>query len=239
MTKHRPLLFVVDTHGNEPIGRLALQHAETKLALKVETLVGNPRAVAQRVRFVDIDLNRSFPGDAASPLYEVRRAADLVKLASPFHFVIDLHGATYHTGVFVIVTNPTTANMKLAAALPIERVVIWESSHPESNVPLTAAVPCGVEIEAGPDKDPSVVSQLSGILQQIITRGVDQPIADHKQTIFEVCGRLNRSELKNQTFTKLVDFEPVKLSDETFYPLLVGRYTDILCYKMRLLKSNS
>lgn len=235
-TQRKPLLFVVETHGDEPIGRLALEDIKQRTGTTFESIVGNPRATAKQTRFIDSDLNRVFPGDPQSKLYEVRRAAEIVRLVSQYDYVIDLHGTTAKAGIFVIVTKPTPANLKLAGALPVERIVIWESSLRNSTGPLTSAVKCGVEIEAGPKDDPAVVLELAAMLETIGQSNLaDSPDQQQKQILYEVYGKLLLDDVKDKTeLTGMTDFQEITVNGETFFPLLVGQYEDKLCCKMRL-----
>lgn len=105
---------------------------------RVEAIIGNERAYEEGLRFTrdGVNLNTVFPGDPDSPIYEERRAAELVKWAKDFDIVLDVHGngiegydcvllnqkanltlrgLAGHLGFTNIITSPRTA---LSGALP-------------------------------------------------------------------------------------------------------------------------
>jgi len=79
----KKILFIAATHGNEPIGVDVLQRLE-KTRTNFDWIIGNPKALAQNTRCFEGDLNRSAPGDAASPLYEKRRAKEILDLSKQY-----------------------------------------------------------------------------------------------------------------------------------------------------------
>src|SRR5574344_1930263 len=89
------ILFITATHGNEQDGVKVMQQLEKELPKDkygYDWIIGNEKAYQKNVRYIDQDLNRSAPGDSSSPVYEVRRAAELVKIANSYDVVIDIHG---------------------------------------------------------------------------------------------------------------------------------------------------
>ena len=115
-------LLVVGTHGDEPIGpallkRLFNQSVPTPF---FESVIGNPRALAQNKRFTEVDLNRVAPGDAKSTVYEVRRAFELVGLFRKFDYVIDFHETRANDRIVAIIPRLTRKSLVLALAFHIE-----------------------------------------------------------------------------------------------------------------------
>ena len=200
-------------------------------------LVANERAYKTGVRFTEADLNRSAPGNSLSPIYEVRRAYEIMQIAARYRFVIDIHGTTASTGIFVIVTNPTPANIALAASIPIANVVIWAAKSSAHAGPLSQFVNCGVEIECGPKTSRRIREELRDVLWAI-SWGKNDALAptQTKQTWYRVYGSIPRR--KRCRTPKLKDFEQATVDYETFYPLLVGQYKTELCYKMELVNFN-
>jgi succinylglutamate desuccinylase len=227
------ILFVVCTHGNEEIGNTALKNASASLSdlgTYFDTTIGNPEAFARGVRFVDTDLNRIFPGKENSPIYEEARAYELLAFAKDYAHVIDIHGTKSATGIFTIVTNPVPEAILLSAALPIENVVIWESSKPSPLGPLTRFIASAVEIEAGVKDDPAITRQLTKILKKIIAEGILISKENlRKRTFFQVYGKILKSDLEVNALTDVRNFNETSVEGETFTPLMVGEYPDILC----------
>jgi hypothetical protein len=85
------LLVLGGMHGDEPLGPQLVASLTRNPIPGVDALIANPRATKTRTRFINQDLNRSFPGDPAGPSYESRRAAELLKLAQGYDLILDFH----------------------------------------------------------------------------------------------------------------------------------------------------
>ena len=91
------VLVQAGIHGNEPAGTLALEEWIQELKVTNGTLVLIPRMNVKALevgrRFVDRDLNRSFPGDGDARQLESRLASYLYKFVQELHpeLVITLH----------------------------------------------------------------------------------------------------------------------------------------------------
>lgn len=228
------ILFLSGVHGNEVFTIKILKELERELPGKFSYLLANELAVKKATRFIDTDLNRAAPGDPNSKDYERRRAAEILEIAKKYKYVIDLHGTSAKSGIFLIITNPKRVNMKLAALLPVKNVVVWESAGKKSTGPLTRFTKCGLEIECGPKEDRKVKGELYRILKTIIKTGLDdksgtRPLINY----FRVYGKILKKDLDSKRASKLSDFRRVAINGEVFYPLLVNCYNDIFCYKMR------
>lgn len=90
--EHPRVLVNICSHGNEVIG-LEIQKKCKNLNIKNGSLsfnVGNPEAVRQGKRFIESDLNRSFPG-SENGTYEEKIAFYMMKYIKLFDYVIDIH----------------------------------------------------------------------------------------------------------------------------------------------------
>ncbi len=231
-------LFIAATHGDEPIGVRALEALEKKQE-DFDWIIGNPRALKQEQRFTEADLNRSAPGLFTGATYESRRAAELLSLTKKYDAVIDLHGTTQDCGIFVIVTNPTDENLRLASMLDIERIVIWPAITPDLSGPLSEFFPVGLEIECGRKDAPETQKQLEKILTSFLENKEALEKQDWKKAlrykrVYEVYG-----ELRKDPGFKLKEFQEVLLDGETFTPLLISVYNNmygVVCYKLKKIK---
>jgi hypothetical protein len=91
------ILVVGGMHGNEPLGIELVKALRNKPINNVDAVFANERAIQQNVRFVDQDLNRTFPGSVNGKTYEQRRAAWLIEKAKHYDIVLDFHN-TYCSG---------------------------------------------------------------------------------------------------------------------------------------------
>lgn len=227
------ILFFAAVHGDEKIGINVMNKLEKNLILKISWLIANEKANEKGVRFIDVDLNRAAPGIKKAKQYEFRRAKELIEIAKNFKYIIDLHGTKANSGIFTIITNPKIENLLLASALPIKNIVIWNSDKIKEFGPITRFVNCGIEIECGPKDSAIIEKQLFEIIKKILQEGpnIDKKKLDSKQ-YFRVFGKVKKNEIKSNVLKKIKDFQQIKLNNETFYPLLVGEYEDVVCYKM-------
>ena len=95
-------LIIICTHANEKYGL----EVQKQIGSKYEFLIGNPLAMEKNIRFVESDLNRSFPGNI-SGTYEEKRAVEILKVIKKYEFIIDLHSTSENHPLIGIITKPT------------------------------------------------------------------------------------------------------------------------------------
>jgi len=165
--------------------------------------------------------------------YEHGKAYELLKIAQNYRYIIDIHDTIARSGIFTIITNPKLENFFLATALPIENIVVWAAKESEKFGPITQFVNCGVEIECGPRNSKKIQKQLYKTLKIVISKGINfNEKSISSKNFFRVYGKLTKSRFSQQDINQLKDFKKIKAKNEIFYPLLVGQYEDVACYKM-------
>ncbi|MDO8509743.1 MAG: succinylglutamate desuccinylase/aspartoacylase family protein [bacterium] len=231
----KEMLFIVATHGDEPIGLFAINKLVKKLD-KFDWVVGNPQALIKNQRYIDSDLNRSAPGSKNANQYEVARAAELVALSNKYKYTIDIHGTKKPTGIFTIITKLSQANLELASRLDIERVVIWPSFSKELEGSISENVDCGIEIECGNKDDLVVMGELVDILDKFLSVGLTtknnwKEKMRNKETYLMVA---SLKENSNFNVDKLREFETTSIDGESFVPLFINsgykERNGIICY---------
>lgn len=85
------ILVIGGMHGNEPLGTLLVERLLAKPIRGVDGVIANEMAFRARSRFIEQDMNRSFPGIRDSHEYEHRRPYQLLKMAKKYDLVIDFH----------------------------------------------------------------------------------------------------------------------------------------------------
>lgn len=228
----KKILFIAATHGDEGFSIEVLKKLDKSVKdKKYDWLVANEEALKIGKRFVDCDLNRVAPCGVRSAKYEERRAAEILAIARDYQYVIDLHGTRAETGIFVIVTNPTDINLKLAAELPLERIVIWPSNN--TTGPITKFVKCGIEIECGPKELADIAQKTFTILRKINDHKFDLKLSRSKgKEFYQVTGKLSYEDVSASQAKNLKEFEKVDINGESIYPLLIGRYPGWVCQKL-------
>lgn len=218
-------LVLTAVHGNEDFSIPIIE----KLAeqFNFEWLKANPEALAQNSRFIEADLNRSGPGNSNSKILEERLAFKLIQKGREYPQVIDIHGTTANTGVFIIIGDPNWQNIELAKKFDIANAVLWPGFLPTG--PLCQFIPNSLEIECGPKDSPDTNQELTRVLTAFFNK---QP-PTVTQRYFIVTGKLI-----GVNPTGLKDFQEITIGNNTFYPLLAGQYAEISCYMMQKLNDD-
>lgn len=112
-------------HGDEPSGALAVERLiddPPALDRAVKAIVANERALERNNRYVDVDLNRAFPGDPQSDSHEARLAATLLdELAGCV--TLSLHSTQSFAEPFAIVRSVDKTARNIVPRLPVSHVV--------------------------------------------------------------------------------------------------------------------
>lgn len=109
----------------------------------IQFILGNELAYDQGLRYSEggVNLNLVFPGDPDSPIYEVRRAAELFKWAQQFDIVLDIHG-NRSEGYDCVMLQPE-ANLTvrgIARYLGFSKVVLANKGTLAGNLPHVALI---------------------------------------------------------------------------------------------------
>lgn len=229
MKNNQKILFVVASHGDEPIGLNAVKELKKlKNISKFDYIIANPQALKKNVRFIDSDLNRIYPGKLKGN-NEERIADRILKYVQRKNYdcVVDLHGTISRTGVFAIITKLNKKTLKLALMFGVNKIVIWPESG-ESCGSLSTFMKCGIEIESGPKDSIAALKKLKNILIEFLDNSgkvMDMKSKLKEKEFYTVIGKIKKP-VNGITFR---DWEKTK----NFYPLFVGQYEGIACYKLK------
>jgi succinylglutamate desuccinylase len=240
MKSNKEILIIGATHGNEKIGVQVINNLKRKGYGKFfDYLIANPNALTANKRFIDFDLNRAYPGDKDSPLYEKRIAYDNLKTAKRYKYIIDVHEASSGKDDFIIIPRKTIDGSFPLQFINLKRVLLW----PDPKGPLSQVLNKSIELEFGVKgrSRKSVVKKAIGTIEKFISYYSSfkaKSVPNQEKEIFYVYGKLLAKDKKDLE-TKLTDFKLKKIDKEVFYPLLTGQYLKdgIICYKMRKLSS--
>ncbi len=222
---------MVATHGDEKIGIEIIKRLRTKkLNRFFDYLIANPKALRKNTRFIDVDLNRSYPGVKNSKLYEKKLAYENLRKAKKYQYVIDIHEASSGINNFIIAPRKTIGNKKLIDLINLKFILLW----PEPKGPLGGFLKNSVELEFGMKnkKRGNVINFAEKIIKQFIKNVYStKPKFSKEKRTFYVYGKLLGNNFPNK---KIIDFRQTKIDGEKFYPLLTDQYLKegILCYKM-------
>lgn len=243
-TGNHPIVYInACTHGNEKVGARILEAIE-KISVKkgmIITNIANREAFALDKRFIDQDLNRSFPGKPDGN-HEERLAHELLPLVIFADVVIDIHSTTSGKHGAVIVTKIDTPTMDTIRFINPERVVIMSATK---DTALISSAKIGIAFEYGKDTNKSTYTEtLKGILNILIGLGMIEGVCTVKKgktQFYRVAAPLQKergftlgTSIKNFQLVKKGDMvahsgERMVLAPMDFYPILFGEnsYTEI------------
>jgi len=229
-------------HGDELIGKHIIENLEKIKPTKgeIKLILANTLAMEKRVRYIDSDLNRVFPGKPNGN-HEEKLAHKLTKELQDVDYVIDIHSTTAKTESFVIVTK--RCSLKLAKLIPLKKVVLMTDKLAKGKA-LIDHVRCGVSIEFSrrcPKKYALniVKSALANLgIIKFYKRRVKQEVYE-AYDLFEkpenFVGTLRNFSLINRG--EIIGYSNGKkiVADEDFYPIFYGEkaYKNLLCLKAR------
>lgn len=229
----KKILIIAATHGDEAIGLEATNKLKKKgLDKYFDVLIANPKALAKNARSVDVDLNRSYPGNKKSVFYEERIAYDNLKVAKNYKYIIDMHEADEGKDDFIIVPRENLSDLFPLDLIDLQKVLLW----PDPKGPLSQVLENAIELEFGiKNRDrKELIAKATKILENFILGTNGKKISFSKKDIYYVYGKLMKQD-SSFDMSQMRDFIEIENNKEKFYPLLVGQYLrdNIVCYKMR------
>ena len=134
-------------HGDEQCGRKAFQRfkeEQTDLKSAVKLIYANEKAMEKDEWFIKKDLNRCFPGDSESDVYEERVAAEITEEVKGMK-VLDFHSSYEDETKFAITTTSTDEAYRLASSTGMKKAVDF-SKVKGAVIPdcTRIAVECGI-----------------------------------------------------------------------------------------------
>jgi len=180
----KKILIVSGTHGNELNPIWAADEFRNLINSSIksksfEFILGNPKAYKEGLRYIDVDLNRSFNVKKThfnKSFYEINRSEFLIneygfKAPRSCSIAIDLHTTTSCMGTSIVVYGRRQSDFCLAAILQSKfglPIYLHEKDDLQTGF-LVEAWPCGLVIEIGPVAqnhfDPDIAERFLVILE--------------------------------------------------------------------------
>jgi succinylglutamate desuccinylase len=236
------IAVVYCTHGIETAGKKAVErllNEEPEFKEGVKLVFANEKAVKEDERFIDTDLNRSFPGNPESESYEERLAAEMMEELQDVK-VLDMHE-----------TEVSPTPFSLFCWMDEEIIETLQSTGVKKAVEISYTPGCGinnyggVEVETGPRGTEKSVEEAYRVLKQFL---VNNDVLEGEENIsspeiYSVYGVEERpsndfnAEVEN--FVELASGKIFASSDEqvlkaekSFVPVLFAEsYPDIFGFK--------
>lgn len=173
-----------------------------------DVLTVNEEAIAKNVRYLTHDMNRTAPGVSDSPIYELRRWAEIQNIIQKYDLVIDIHGTQSDCGICSIFPRWWDFHKKLLQFLPWKNHVIWETDLQKSG-PITQFHNFGFEIEVGPISEENIIL-LSHYLSYMINEFESTEQIKYDNSVYKVVGKASHQEHIPERDFEIMDVQGVK-----------------------------
>lgn len=145
-------------HGDEPAGKQVVDRIadmDLEFAGTVKLVIANEPALDAGVRYTDCDLNRAFPGDPDSDLYEERLAVEVYDELEDTQAVLGLHTSHSLPPPFTIFTSLNPVTRRSITGMPVDYAV---DSSGLRQTTLDSVHPGAISLEAGVQGSEEAVS---------------------------------------------------------------------------------
>jgi len=226
-------------HGDEPCGRDGIEAVladPPEIERPVKFVVANEEALEANQRYLDTDLNRSFPGDAESESHESRLAAALTTALQDCT-VLSLHSTQSYEGMFALVDELTPQLEGLCSALSVDAVVQTKGANEGR---LFATVDSVIEVECGYQGSREAAENAEQVIREFLAAtGVtaeSPPYRDISLPVFQLGEPIPKSaaeqyEVFVRNFEPVPEGDPVAAADDEtivaekpFHPVLLSAY---------------
>ncbi len=217
-------VIMAGTHGNEICGVKAFYQIVPTLNIekgKVYFVFGNPRAIEQKVRLTEFNLNRTFRTanfytKEIKKTYEYQRAQYLKKILTKADTLLDIHSTTNPGSKPFIICSKK--GHKIATFLPKMFIrEVWGFGDIEPGATddfMDSKGKIGITVECGQHDDIKAVNLAKEtILSFLIIRGHNENKVKNKQNkrpVFQMQRIYKNKSASFKLKKKFVDFSPIK-----------------------------
>lgn len=233
---------VGSVHGDEPCGKKAINRfieRDYDLKQPVKFIIANEEALEDNQRFLDTDLNRSFPGDNASDKHEERLAAKILEEIKGKK-VLDIHTTRSYPEPFATFTELNGVTKQILESSGVKNAVLF----PEESGTLHEQID-GIVIEAGYQGTEEAVENAYNLIVNFLASEdiIDAEFKRSDPNIYEYYETVEGDwEFLGENFRKVKEGEifaengAKKLeAEEDFYPVLMSTdgYEGMLGFKAK------
>jgi predicted deacylase len=237
------IILNIATHGDETIGHAVAKVIEKLKLIQGEVIihVANEKAYLLKTRFIDQDLNRSFPGDKNGN-HEQKLAFKILPIIKEADLVIDIHSTTSQLKNALIVTKFDKKTKNIIDVINPKYLLYMRATK---NNALISAAKIGIAFEYGGDKDKKVIQKTISDIKNLLTylgmiKGKFKKTKS-KTEFFDVYGVASKPEgfelkksIKNYKLVKMGEVYSISgkekiTAKKDFYPILFGekKYKDM------------
>ena len=236
------ITIVGSVHGDEPAGKTAIKNfleKDLKYNRPVKFVIANEEALEENVRFLDTDLNRSFPGNPESESHEERLASELMEEIKDTK-VLDIHTTRSYPDPFATFTDLNDATVSMMKASRVNYGVHF----PEESGTLHEQT-TGIVVETGLQETDQARENAEEVIESFLSSmnaiDIERPVNNQELEIFRNFETVEGDwEFKAENFelvekgTVFAEKEDDALkASEDFYPVLMSTdgYDGILGHK--------
>lgn len=238
-------VVVGSVHGDEPCGKRAIERfisEDWEVKKPVKFVIANEEALEENERYLEADLNRSFPGDPESEKHEERLAAEIAEEIRGLK-MLDIHSTHSEPVPFATFSCREEDVISLVRSTGASRAVNFPDSSGTTRTCVKGAI-----VEVGPQGTEEAAEMAYNILVNFLaSEGViDAEFERSDPEIFEYYGTVegsgytflakNFQEInKGEVFAER-DSEKLE-AEESFFPVLMSTngYEDKVGLKARKL----
>jgi len=228
------ILIIGATHGNELLGVKLYQkllRERSDLLEHIDFLIGNPRAYAQKIRYTETDLNRSYNLDGNT--YEHQRAKfvkNYIRLTEP-NIVLDMHTtACKQPGCLIVGNLQGEMKQRFFRATHISHILEVQPMHDITSLGDNIV---GYEV---PNRD--ITAELLDNIKNDISRFINGTGAFSEKKCYKMTDKIYKKDVPPEIAKTFVNFQEHELG---FIPIMTGqnsykKQTDYLGFKAKRLE---
>lgn len=215
LTKNPFISVICCLHGNEKFGLRVFQALKKQINLypNLQLIIANEEAIKINKRFVEQDLNRSFPGQPQGN-HETKLADKILKKIQKSHYVLDVHTTISKTGFLTPIFAKRNKNInRIINLLPSENIIFIQP--PLADLSLIGNVENGLSLEFSKEetKGKKAIETIKKLIGNLYAKQINKPI---KRQLFFVNGTISK-EIKIPKNAK--NFQLIK--KHKIYPFLL------------------
>jgi succinylglutamate desuccinylase len=160
------VVVVGSVHGDEPSGKKAIERlldSNPEFQKPVKFIIANEKALNHGTRYVDKDLNSSFPGNLESDKHEERLAHKISEHVGD-KTVLDLHSTRSTEKPFANIKDLNERTKDLVRSTGVENSTCFEE---ESGVLIEMGSP-GILVETGPQGTEEAADKSLNVLENFL-----------------------------------------------------------------------
>ena len=219
------VLVIGGMHGNETLGIRLVELLNARKIKNVDAIIANKPALEKNARFINSDLNRSFPGCVNSTSsHEERRAGELREMAKKYDVVLDFHNTFCPNNDCTFIGESSSPVLeKVAVLFKLTKMIVVDYDCINKYVPNCISI----EVSMDSSKNSEAywykkIAQLANGEESFREVDVEKYRFVYRMTL-EDRDRLTLDKLNLQAFQPLPQEVASKLGlTEPAYPIFIG-----------------